>query len=143
MQHRYAILIVLLFGGILIGCLGDPITEPQIVPYLVLQPQSASLEAITGTNDIKAKWAPSLTDTQGNFKGYYVELYKSAKYADSAYIGEDSLLDPILASAHVPKSDTSYIFPNFTTNGNRYSIRVYGEQFTDPAYPDSITLSKD
>lgn len=143
MQHRYALLIVLLFGAILIGCLGDPITEPQIVPRLVLQPQSATLEAITGTNDIKAKWTPSLTDTQSNFKGYYIELYRSAKYSDSSYIGEDSLLEPMLAKAHVPKSDTSYIFPAFTTNGNRYSIRVYGEQFTDPAYPDSIILSKD
>lgn len=143
MQHRYALLIVLLFGGILIGCLGDPITEPQIVPRLVLQPQSATLEAITGTNDIKAKWTPSPTDTQQNFMGYYVELYRSAKYSDSSYIGEDSLLDPILAKAHVPKSDTSYIFPNFTISGNRYSIRVYGERFPDPANPDSIILSKD
>ena len=143
MQHRYAVLIVLLFGGILIGCLGDPINEPTIVPRLVLQPQVASLEAITGTDNIKAKWTPSPTDTQGNFKGYYIELYRSAKYSDSAYIGEDSLLEPMLAKAHVPKSDTSYIFPNQTTSGNRYSVRVYGEQFTDPAYPDSITLSKD
>lgn len=143
MQHKYALLIVLLFGGILIGCLGDPITEPQIVPRLVLQPQSAMLEAITGTSDIKAKWTPSPTDTQGNFKGYYVELYRSAKYSDSSYIGEDSLLEPMLASAHVPKSDTSYIFVGSTIKGNRYSVRVYGEQFTDPAFPDSITLSKD
>ncbi|HEY6171522.1 MAG TPA: hypothetical protein VIX80_04595 [Candidatus Kapabacteria bacterium] len=143
MQHRYAVLIALLFGGILIGCLGDPINEPTIVPRLVLQPQVASLEAITGTNDIKAKWTPSPTDTQGNFKGYYIELYRSAKYSDSAYIGEDSLLEPILAKAHVPRSDTSYIFPNQTTSGNRYSVRVYGEQFTDPTFPDSITLSKD
>jgi hypothetical protein len=143
MQHRYALLVVLLFGGILIGCLGDPITEPQIVPRLVLQPQSATLEAITGTTDIKAKWTPSPTDTQGNFKGYYVELYRSAKYSDSSYVGEDSLLEPMLAKAHVPKSDTSYTFPGMTTNGNRYSVRVYGEQFTDPAFPDSITLSKD
>jgi len=143
MQHRYALLIVLLFGGILIGCLGDPVTEPQIVPRHVLQPQTATLEAITGTNDIKAKWTPSQTDTQQNFKGYYVELYRSVKYSDSSYVGEDSLLEPMLAKAHVQKSDTSYIFSAFTTSGNRYSIRVYGEQFTDPAFPDSITLSKD
>lgn len=143
MQHRYAVLIVLLFGGILIGCLGDPITEPEIVPRLVLQPESAGLEAVTSTNNIRANWSPSLTDTQQNFKGYYVELYESAKYSDSSFVGEDSLFLPMLASAHVPKSDTTYTFVGFTTNGKRYSIRVYAERFPDPTEPDSIVLSKD
>lgn len=143
MQHRYALLVVFLFSLVLIGCLDDPITEPEIVPRLVLQPEYAGLEAVTGTNNIRAKWSPSLTDTQANFKGYVVELYESAKYSDSSYTIEDSLFLPMLASAHVPKSDTSHTFVGFTTNGKRYSIRVYGERFPDPANPDSVVLSKD
>jgi hypothetical protein len=143
MQHRYALGIVLLFCSFIAGCLGDPITEPEKKPQLVLQPSVARLEAVTGTNDIKAKWTPSLTDTQANFMGYFVELYESARYSDSSYQGEDSLFEPMLASAHVPKSDTSYIFSGFTFSGKRYSVRVYGERFPDPAVPDSVVLSKD
>lgn len=135
--------ILLLFPAMLImGCLGDEITMPEVQPRLILRPEQAWLEAVTGTSSIKAKWMPSPSDTQSNFKGYYIELYESAKFFDQLEGQEDSLFEPPLAIASVPRSDTSYIFDG-VTNGKRYSIRVWGERYPNPDTPNVKVLSRD
>lgn len=133
MQKWYLIL-VLSFGGMLVGCLGDEVgveTKPQII----LQPPYVRFEA-RGTSDLIAKWGRSLTDTQQNFKGYYIELFTSVKVDPTSEL--DSILDTV-ATAHAPKSDTSYKFTNILPG--RYTLSVWGERYPDPANPDSLVLS--
>jgi len=135
MQKWYPVF-VLLLGSMLIGCLGDDVFE-EVKPRVILQPATLKFKA-EGTNDLVAQWSPSLTDTQMNFKGYYIELYTSTKDSNST-VEIDEILDTI-GRAHAPKSDTSYVFKNIAPG--RYTLQVWGERYPDPANPDSLVLSK-
>src|SRR5262249_22750988 len=83
MPARYSFLLVFLMAAVLSGCLSDPVTEPEIKPRLVLRPERAWLRA-TGLTTIEARWTHSVTDTQGNFKGYYLTIYQSAPYHNTS-----------------------------------------------------------
>src|SRR5690349_14344139 len=115
-MQKWHPIVVLLLGSIVIGCLGDDIVE-EVKYRPILQPPFVKFKAEAPGNLI-AQWAPSLTDTQTNFKGYYVELYESAPDTTS----EIDSVYKLIGSAHVPKSDTSYIFRDIPPG--RYSLWV-------------------
>jgi hypothetical protein len=143
MPARYSFLLVLFTAVILSGCLSDPIDGPVKVSRLVQRPNRAWLDAVTATATMRARWSPSPSDTQQNFKGYFIQIYRSAPYDPPAADGEDSVFEPAFDSVHVPKSDTSCIFSNSNImKGRRYTIHVFAEQNHDPS-KDTLILSSD
>ncbi|HJW31023.1 MAG TPA: hypothetical protein VJ508_17475, partial [Saprospiraceae bacterium] len=131
-MQKWYLVFVLYLGSLLIGCLGDNV-EVEVKPRIVLQPPYVKFKA-EPPGDLVAQWGPSPTDTQMNFKGYYIELYTSIDA-----IGDiDDIIDTI-ARAHAPKSDTSYVFKDIPPG--RYTLQVWGERYPDPANPDSLALS--
>lgn len=132
--------------ALLLGCLSDTIDQRQVVPRPILQPGQVFYRCITTngvpTLDLRISWNPSTVDTQLNFKGYFVKLYSSAPYFTPGSDFLDSVFLPPLDSAHVPKSDTMYTFLSKVVQGGRYTVRVWGERYPDPAKPDSLVLSQ-
>ncbi|MEP7234668.1 MAG: hypothetical protein ABI778_05165, partial [Ignavibacteriota bacterium] len=124
--------------ALLAGCLGDSVTEVQVVERPIYPPGQVFYSAITGTLDLQIRWNPSVVDTQGNFKGYLVKLYKSTA---TPGIITDTAIGALLDSIHVPKTDTSKIFTNRVTQEGRYTVKVWGERNPDPAVPDSVVTS--
>jgi len=118
----------------LIGCLGDDVFE-EVKPRLILQPPYVKFKA-EGIGDLVAQWGPSLSDTQTNFLGYYIELSASVRVDSTSDLDSTTAL---IATAHAPKSDTSYVFHNVPPG--RYTLSVYGERVADPAV-DTQVLSK-
>lgn len=135
-MQKWHPIVVLLLGSIFIGCLGDDVFE-EVKYRPILQPPLVTFKAQAPGNLI-AQWAPSPTDTQTNFKGYYVELYESVQDSDPT-IEIDSVFN-LFRTAHVPKSDTFFVFQDIPPG--RYSLWVYGERIPDPDNPDSIVLSQ-
>ena len=137
-------LFLILAVGLVAGCLSDTITGPQIVSRPVLAPGQVFYKCITingvATNDLRISWNPSSVDTQVNFKGYFIELFESAPYIPVASDGIDSVFGSPVDSAHVPKTDTMHTFK--AIQGVRYTVRVWGERFPNPATPDSLVLSQ-
>jgi hypothetical protein len=133
-MQKWYLIFVLALGSMLIGCLGDDVSV-EVKPRLILQPPYVKFQA-EGTGDLIAQWGPSISDTQTNFKGYYIELYTSVRVDSTSDL--DSTTD-LIATAHAPKSDTSYIFHNIAPG--RYTLKVFGERVPDAAI-DSLVLSK-
>src|ERR1043165_474400 len=95
--------ILLLFSAILYGCLGDEVDRPTVVPRLVFAPGLTYYQAITNTTDVQVRWNRSVSDTQQNFKGYFVKLFTS-KTVSTNLFEEDSVMDR-LDSVHVGPGD--------------------------------------
>lgn len=133
-MQKWHPIVVLLLGSIFIGCLGDDVFE-EVKYRPILQPPLVTFKAQAPGNLI-AQWAPSPTDTQTNFQGYYVELHESIQ--DSTF--EIDELANLVSTAHVPKSDTFYVFQNIPKG--RYTLSVWGERVPNPDNPDSIVLSQ-
>lgn len=136
-KYAFALLPVV----VLLGCLQDPIDGPQVVPRPIFPPGAVYYTAITNSTSVLIRWNPPTVDTQQNFKGYFVKLYKSAPFFIVASNGIDSVFEPGIDSAHVLKSDTSHQFLNELQQGARYTVKVWGERFPDPKKPDSLVLS--
>lgn len=134
--HAAFIVAPLLF--VLAGCLSDPIDGPEIKPRLVTPPPRvwffATNFAAPVSGDMVVRWNHAASDTQQNFKGYHVRLYKS----DTTAFGD--LLGAFIAEATVlkvgNKVDTSVVFPNVTLG--HYTAYVHGIKFAD-----TLALSRD
>ncbi len=138
-MKKYLFLIVGL--GLITGCLSDTITGPQIVSRPILAPGQVFYKCLTPL-DLRVSWNPSTVDTQQNFKGYFVELFRSNPYFSGSSDGIDSVFASPLDSVHVPKSDTMYTFIGKVVQEGRYTVRVWGERNPDPQKPDSIVKSQ-
>lgn len=100
------------------GCIADPIVPFQVVPETVVAPQNPFFQAVNYVQfssppqgQMYVKWNRSIADTQLNFKGYYVELWKS--HPDITGLSEDvdALVDTV-SVYHLPGklTDTFYTF---------------------------------
>src|SRR5690349_16495063 len=114
--------ILFLLSVLLHGCLGDNVDGPTVVPRLVFPPGNAYFKAITSTTDVQIRWNRSVSDTQQNFKGYFVKLY-SSMIDTSNLLAEDKPITE-LDSVHVGPGDTSYTFHNLSLL-QRYTVRIY------------------
>ena len=139
-------LFLILAAGLIAGCLSDTITAPQIVSRPVLAPGQVFYRCITTngmpTLDLRISWNPSTVDTQQNFKGYFIKLFQSNPYYSGSTDGIDSVFASAIDSAHVPVTDTMYTFINKVVQEGRYTVRIWGERYPDPAKPDSLVLSQ-
>ena len=135
-----AILILLLiaFGATIGGCLSDNIDAPDIKPRLIYPPGGVYYKSITNTTDLEIRWNRSPSDTQQNFKGYFVQLFIS--YGSASLTEEDSILGTEIDSVHTGRGDTVYTFHNIPPG--RYTVRAWGERFPDATKPDSVVLSQ-
>ncbi len=135
-----AILIVLLiaFGATIGGCLSDNIDAPDIKPRLIYPPGGVYYKSITNTTDLEIRWNRSPSDTQQNFKGYFVQLFVS--YGGATLTEEDSIIGAEIDSVHTGRGDTVYTFHNIPPG--RYTARAWGERFPDALKPDSVVLSQ-
>jgi hypothetical protein len=130
------------------GCLSDPINGPQIFYHGVVNPTVMSrrdtlYNPATQTGSLVLRWQPTLTDTQLNFRGYYVALYKADSF--QAY-----LIDTI-----VPASPTKLAYRDTIIQHNiltvtftniplrQYIAAVWALQYSNPAKPDSLIKSID
>jgi len=145
--------LILTSAALIAGCLSDTIDKPQVVAQLILQPPAVYYKCITtygmATDSLQVLWNPSTVDIQQNFKGYFVELFNSAPYYIPSTDGTDSTLGSPIDFQQVPKIDTSCIFTGKVIQGsldikqgNRYTVKVWGERFPNPAKPDSMVLSQ-
>lgn len=118
------------------GCLPDNIDGPQIVFQPIYPPAQVYFRAVN-VSDLQVRWNPSPSDIQENFKGYFIQLFRSAPYSPPSTDNIDSVFDPILYTDTVLKSDTSVIFKNITLG--RYTVRVWGQH---SSALDTLILSK-
>jgi hypothetical protein len=131
--------VALITATIFAGCLSDDITLPDVKPRLVQQPAFVFYKSLTG-NDLQVRWTRSVSDTQLNFKGYFIRLYTSQPYAaNTDPSAKDSTLIEI-DSAHAGKGDTSYTFKNIPLG--RYTAEVFGERFPSDTAPSVVVLSQ-
>lgn len=130
------------------GCLSDPINGPQIFYHGVINPTVMSrrdslYNPATQTGSLVLRWQPTVTDTQLNFRGYYVALFK----ADS----DNSLPGDTV----VPASPTKLAYRDTIIQHNiltvtftniplrQYIAAVWALQYSNPAKPDSLIKSID
>lgn len=135
-----AILIIVLFafGATIGGCLSDNIDAPDIKPRLIYPPGGVYYKSITNTTDLEIRWNRSPSDTQQNFKGYFVQLFIS--YGGGSPSQEDTIIGQEIDSVHTGRGDTVYTFHNILPG--RYTVRAWGERFPDATKPDSVVLSQ-
>ncbi len=130
-----ALITAMIFGG----CLSDDVNEPDVKPRLVQPPSIVYYKSLTNTNDLQVRWTRSLTDTQLNFKGYFIRLFTSAPaYGVTDPSASDSTILQI-DSTSTGKGDTSCIFHNVPIG--RYTAQVFAERYPDQATPDVKALS--
>ena len=134
---KRTLFLLLPFVALLIGCLSDNVNEPQIVARLIYPPGKVFYRCVAPSN-LEIRWNPSPSDTQNNFKGYFVELYRSNPYFKPSSDGVDSVFSLPIDSVHVPKTDTTNKFANILPG--RYTARIYGEH--DHLKPDTLILSE-
>jgi hypothetical protein len=127
---------------VIAGCLSDPIDGPEVKPRVVTGPPRVWFIATNyqapSTGDLIVRWNHTPSDTQQNFKGYFVRVY-SSQITDTTLNAADKLIALIAADTVLKKGnkvDTSITFPNFTQG--RYTVFVSGMQFAD-----SLILSRD
>ncbi len=135
-----SILIILLFvvGATFGGCLSDNIDAPDIKPRLIYPPGGVHYKSVTNTTDLEVRWNRSPSDTQQNFKGYFVQLFISS--GSASLTEEDSIIGQEIDSVHTGRGDTIYTFHNIPPG--RYTVRAWGERYPDAAKPDSVVLSQ-
>ncbi len=140
------------------GCLSDPTNILQVRPETVLAPGNPSFRAVNyvqysspPSGQMLVRWNRSIADTQLNFKGYIIELWKSDTNvsANNSLGGEEytSLLDSIQVfkvSTKIP--DTFCTFPSRPGTSlplGRYTIVIWGVKTADTIYKsvDSSTFS--
>src|SRR2546421_11081220 len=110
MKMKKYLLFPVVFAVLLIGCLSDTITGPQAVSRPIFRPGQVFYRSVAPLN-LEIRWNPSPKDTQLNFRGHYIELFRSPPYYTPTEALIDSLLDTI-ALAHVPTTHTTYPFIN-------------------------------
>lgn len=125
--------------ALLSGCMSDPITGPEVRPRLVLPPTRVSFYSPPETfvapdkGDMVVRWNRSPADTQLNFKGYFVHLWKTTTTFDSVLHGPNINWTELVDSAHVRKLpgqlDTSYTF--HSRQLGEYTAVIWGEKATD------------
>lgn len=131
---------------VLAGCLPDNGPIVQVVPRVVLAPQNPRFQAIDfsapASGSMLVKWNRSIADTQLNFKGYFVKLYK----VDSTQNVDLSNSIPI-ATAQIVRSgrllpDSTHLFTQ-TTLGPTIPLGDYGVVLFGVKTNDSSSLSTD
>jgi hypothetical protein len=131
---------------VLAGCLPDNGPIVQVVPRVVLAPQNPRFQAIDfsapASGSMLVKWNRSIADTQLNFKGYFVKLYK----VDSTQNVDLSNSIPI-ATAQIVRSgrllpDSTHLFTQ-TTLGPTIPLGDYGVVIFGVKANDSSSLSTD
>ncbi len=132
--------------SMLAGCLSDPITAPQVFYRGIFKPNTithrdTNYNAATQMGDLVIRWTRSESDTQLNFKGYYVKLYRGIHDPIDTITHAIIPDGPAIDSVHVARGVHQYIFKNLALG--LYSDAVWGERFENPARPDSLTLSFD
>ncbi len=127
---------------LLAGCLADNSPIEQVVPRIILAPQNPRFQApdseyVPNSNPpagcMLVKWNRSVADTQLNFKGYFVKLYRSSY--DSA-TSTDSFIFPAIDSVHIGRilpriPDTTCTFCQVQGQSltlGRYAVSVFGEK---------------
>jgi hypothetical protein len=123
------------------SCMSDPITEPTIVARSIFRPPSIShrdTNYISGQNvgDMIIRWLPSPSDTQQNFRGYVLRLYK-AEYDVS--LAQDTFVVPPIREVRLDGDQLSYTFIGIPLG--HYGAAVWGRR--NAASPDSLVLSTD
>jgi hypothetical protein len=147
--RRYLVpqLFVFLLAAItLVGCLSDPITGPQVFYRGIFKPNTithrdTNYNAATRTGDLVVRWTRSESDTQLNFKGYYIKLYPGIRDPIDTVTHAIIPAGPAIDSVHVGIGIHQYIFHNLPLK--LYSVAVWGERIEKPTRPDSLTLSFD
>ena len=122
--------------GIFAGCMSDPIVGPQAVPRLVNGPFNAYFFATNyqapNTGDMVIRWTHAPSDTQLNFKGYYIRVYSSSLDTTAGALAPYDL-HQLLDTVRVPKFgnhvDTNYIVSGLPIG--YYTIMINGEQVSD------------
>ncbi|GEM_PF-2524492 len=144
-------LVVVLPLIIFAGCLSDPGPILEVRPSLIIAPLSPNFQATNyrmvgsvPTGDMVVRWHRSVSDTQLNFKGYYVSLW-SSKVDTTNRGGVDTIGLRYIISVRVPSPpghlDTTYTFPNMGLG--RYTVFVRGVKSTDSLSIDSTGFSND
>ena len=138
-KHRFTrVLLPLVTCASLAGCLADNAPIVQVVPEVVLAPQNPRFQAIDfvppASGSMLVMWNRSVADTQLNFKGYLVELWKSD--TDNTNPPGTDTLTQLLDSVYIFRTGTLVADTSCTFKGipgypqgiplGRYTIQVYG-----------------
>ena len=134
-MRKYFRALLVLAPVLFFGCLGDQVDQPQVVAQLILPPAFVYYKAVTIPTDLEIRWNRSLTDTQGNFKGYFVQLFSSIDTSGNPFYDDKIVAE--IDSIHLAKGDTIHTFHNISPLG-RYTVRVWGERNNNT---DSLVLS--
>jgi hypothetical protein len=143
MKYCVSILVVLV-GLLFNGCLSDNVELPEIKARPTFPPGTVFYRAFEN-RDLQVRWTRSPSDTQLNFRGYYVELYTSQKLK-SIGIGDVDSPKVLIAADSVFRDpvtrflDTFCYFHNIDTG--RYAVKVYGVRYAPEAHQDSLVLSE-
>lgn len=146
MKYSASILLVL-FGLTLAGCLGDNIDGPEKKARPTYPPGIIYYKALDATN-LEIRWTRSVSDTQLNFKGYFIILFNSAPaFGQNPNDGTaiDSLrdtlrMDSVYRNPSTHTLDTSIVLKNIQPG--RYTVYVYGVRYPPQTKQDSIVLSE-
>lgn len=151
---RSLIALVLVISGLsFVGCLSEGDVPPVVVPRNTYQPSTVYYRSIDQST-LQIRWTRSVSDTQLNFKGYYVLLYTSV--ADTSGkandVGSFDSTYGIPDTATVYKDpatgllDTSCVFTTATAKNafkgpGRYTAEVWGVRYPPQSKPDSLVRS--
>lgn len=143
-HSRSGLLVLLSFIALTvgIGCMDDPL-GPEIVARNIFRPSAIHYQffdynVAASTGNMRVMWSPASTDTQSNFKGYYIKL--STPRFDTLGTNVAVLPGDSLEAKHVPKSDTSVVFEDLRVD-EIYVVQIWGEGFVQNA--DTLKLSRD
>jgi len=125
----------------------DPINGPEVKPRLIFHPLAIYLHDSTynqasNTGDLLVSWTPSISDTQLNFRGYFLRVYltDSIKVDNINIEAVGAPVKDVLLDRSV-NQDTFYLFKDLPLN--RYHIAVWGVRQPSSTAPDSLILTKD
>ena len=135
-SKKVVILCTIALLGIFAGCMSDPIVGPEVRARLVNGPFNAYFFATNYqapiNGDMVIRWTHASTDTQLNFKGYYIRVYSSSLDTTAGALAAYDL-HQLLDTIHVLKQnlrvDTSYTLHALPIG--YYTIMINGEQVSD------------
>jgi hypothetical protein len=123
-------------AALIAGCMSDPIIGPQVLPQLVNGPPNASFFATNyqapTSGDMVIRWTHSPTDTQHNFKGYFIRVYSSNE--DNTATPPYDLHQLLDTTTVYKQQQTNHVDTSYTVHAlpiGYYTIMINGEQVSD------------
>lgn len=143
---KYSIAIIVVLAGVVFnGCLSDNVDLPEVKARPTYPPGYIFYGSFEN-KDLQIRWTRSPSDTQLNFRGYFVQLFTSAKSSKwtPANPIDDTIKfvvdDSVFRQPTTGYLDTSTILKNIDTG--RYTVYVWGVRYAPQASPDSLILSE-